>query len=99
VTTEWAEAEDEILLQAFGEFGPKWFAIAALLPGRGKNSVKNRCAALQRQMADNRGLRSSNPPERASVDDTRKTADPFSFLENMDEGVMDWGEFPVFGGF
>jgi hypothetical protein len=45
---EWTESEDEILLTTYRDIGPKWFIIANFLPGRSRNSVKNRYFALQR---------------------------------------------------
>jgi hypothetical protein len=102
VTIEWTEIEDETLLQAFTEFGPNWFAIAALLPGRARNSVKNRYTTLQHQMVVNRGLGSTNPPKQVGqylcVEDPPKTADPFSFLESLDDSLIDWEGFEEFGG-
>jgi hypothetical protein len=45
---EWTETEDEILLTTYRDIGPKWFVIANFLPGRSRNSTKNRYFALQR---------------------------------------------------
>jgi hypothetical protein len=66
---EWTETEDQILLQTYCEIGPKWFVIASFLPGRAKNSVKNRYFTLQRQMNVKIGRRSENlvPPPPASI--------------------------------
>jgi hypothetical protein len=49
VRTTWTEQEDENVLRCLEEIGPKWFLIAASLPGRGKNSVKNRYFTLRRR--------------------------------------------------
>jgi hypothetical protein len=59
--SEWTEAEDQVLLQTYREIGPKWFVIASLLPGRAKNSVKNRYFALERRMDVQIGNRSEYP--------------------------------------
>jgi hypothetical protein len=61
VKSEWTEAEDQILMQTYCEVGPKWFAIAGFLPGRSKNSVKNRYFALKRHRPFETGNRSKHP--------------------------------------
>jgi hypothetical protein len=103
VITDWTDAEDRILLQGFMEFGPKWFAIAMRLPGRSRNSVKNRYTTLQRRMADDPRPRLANHPkqgtEQAAVEDPHKAPDPFSFLENPEDGLMDWDEFDAYKKF
>jgi hypothetical protein len=52
--TAWTEADDEILLQKFAELGSKWHIIAGFFNGRGKNAVRNRFLALQRQKSRDR---------------------------------------------
>jgi hypothetical protein len=64
VKNEWTEAEDELLVQTYEQVGPKWFMIAGVLPGRAKNSVKNRYFMLQRRSMTEpgTGVRADNPP-------------------------------------
>jgi hypothetical protein len=38
----WTREDDQMVIAKFQEFGPKWVRIAALLPGRSGNDVKNR---------------------------------------------------------
>jgi hypothetical protein len=38
----WSTAEDFVLTQEFRQIGPRWAQIAACLPGRSSNAVKNR---------------------------------------------------------
>mmetsp|Transcript_6093 Transcript_6093/g.12408 ORF Transcript_6093/g.12408 Transcript_6093/m.12408 type:complete len:698 (+) Transcript_6093:757-2850(+) len=45
----WSEEEDRILLEQQGRLGNKWREIAAYLPGRSENSVKNRWNSARRK--------------------------------------------------
>jgi hypothetical protein len=100
VKNEWTEAEDETLLQTYQEVGPKWFVIAGLLPGRGKNSVKNRYFTLQHRGLNKQGQRSNHPTDDASTPATAREeiqevqhngADPFAFLDAFHEqDVLEW---------
>jgi hypothetical protein len=38
----WSRAEDDVIIKMFKQGGPRWSQIAACLPGRSSNSVKNR---------------------------------------------------------
>jgi hypothetical protein len=103
---EWTEAEDEILLQTYQEIGPKWFVITGLLPGRGKNSVKNRYFLLQHRAFNEQGRRSNPPANEASApapagEDIQEIlpngADPFAFLNpfhEQDGFEWDFGDTP-----
>lgn len=48
---EWSAAEDETILQSVQAFGCKWRRIAALLPGRSDDSVRNRWSRMQQSAA------------------------------------------------
>jgi hypothetical protein len=43
-------AEDSLLDAKYAELGPKWQQIAAFLPGRGKNFLRNHWLAKQRRL-------------------------------------------------
>jgi hypothetical protein len=49
--TDWTSAEDELLIEKYGELGPKWHKIAGCFEGRAKNNVRNRFHAIQRRKA------------------------------------------------
>jgi hypothetical protein len=87
--TGWTEAEDNILLQSYQEVGSKWFVIAGLLPGRSKNSVKNRYFTLQRRpRLDNKNPSSYptvSPSMPASANEDRKT---------MSDAIPEFSEWP-----
>jgi hypothetical protein len=87
--TEWTESEDDILLRTYREIGPKWFMIASFLPGRSKNSVKNRYFTLQR--------RSGLDIEKRSVYPTPTPSIPASANENpksVSDGIPELSEWP-----
>jgi hypothetical protein len=98
VRTTWTEEEDENVMRYFEEVGPKWFLIAASLPGRGKNSIKNRCLMLRRREVSGCGP-SSRCSTVAEVGRERRSHDAeepknpsmdlFGFMDglNEDDGV------------
>jgi hypothetical protein len=100
VKNEWTEAEDEILLQTYQEVGPKWFVIAGFLPGRGKNSVKNRYFMLQHRASNKQERRANPPADEPSApapagEDIKEVqhngVDPFAFLDPFHEqDVLEW---------
>lgn len=55
---EWAAIEDEVIRQGVRELGTRWRAIAAKLPGRSDDAVRNRWARLQGGL----GSGASRPP-------------------------------------
>ena len=46
---DWSLAEEAILETEYKNLGPKWSAIAAKLPGRSENSIKNRFYSMKRR--------------------------------------------------
>lgn len=48
-TTEWTEAEDDLLMCNYRVLGPHWGHLATLFPGRTSVGVRNRCCKLLRQ--------------------------------------------------
>jgi hypothetical protein len=98
MNNQWSETEDEILLKTHREIGPKWATIAAFLPGRPKNSIKNRFWLLERNSAH--GLRSFNPstrevpplvPPPITKEQQEVDPDPFGFLDVcQNEGILEW---------
>jgi hypothetical protein len=110
---EWTDPEDDILLRMYRELGPKWFVIAGLLPGRAKNSVKNRYFALQRRAERDSGNRSEYPMTSPSlsvpVKENPKPAsdgipEPASWPDSLhEEASFGWdferGEHPFFDFF
>jgi hypothetical protein len=106
--SEWTETEDQILMQTYRQVGPKWFVIAGFLPGRAKNSVKNRYFTLQRRTEDEIGSRSEHPiaphPTPASAQASVQAPAPAQANANgINDGlawtdplqydpILDWGE-------
>jgi hypothetical protein len=64
--TQWTDIEDQIILNTYNQIGPKWFVIASNLPGRPRNSVKNRYFALQRKTEFNSINRAQFPPDHST---------------------------------
>jgi hypothetical protein len=101
VKQEWTEAEDEILRQSYQDMGPKWFIIARSLPGRSRNSVKNRYFLLQHRELNERGFRFNNPPDQPNAltipsreiqEVQHNGIDPFAFLDAFQEqDAFEWG--------
>jgi hypothetical protein len=96
--TEWTQAEDDILLRAYREVGPKWFVIASFLPGRGKNNVKSRYFVLQRRIGFVIENGSQSPPPSDPIQaETRET--PTSARAEPHEMLQWWESFPEDGMF
>ncbi|OHT04778.1 glabrous [Tritrichomonas foetus] len=47
--TPWTLEEDQILVEKFAEYGPKWNKIAKFLPNRADNAIRNRWQLMLRQ--------------------------------------------------
>lgn len=41
--SEWKEEEDQIIIEKYIMYGPKWTKISNFLPNRTPNGIKNRC--------------------------------------------------------
>ena len=46
----WSQHEDAILLQKYGEHGPKWKYLETFLPGRRSYSIRNRLHSLKHRL-------------------------------------------------
>jgi hypothetical protein len=87
--SEWTETEDQILLETYAEVGPKWFVIAGFLPGRAKNSIKNRYSALQRRTIVQIGSRSKYPHETPHPTPAQAPAPTQKSTDGANDG-FDW---------
>jgi hypothetical protein len=70
-------------MEAYGRIGSQWFMIAHLLPGRSKNSIKNRFLMLAR--------RSQNREQQEEGKTEIEETDPFPFLRLMKD--PEWYEW------
>jgi len=62
----WTEEEDKMLMDAQARLGNKWCQIAALIPGRSENSVKNRWnSAMRRKFQHLKGEKGPDPEKEA----------------------------------
>ena len=61
VNGEWTPQEDEILLQKYNEFGPRWVTIAKFFKTRTDINVKNRWIVLMRRSVTKQSVNSPRP--------------------------------------
>ena len=61
VNGEWSQAEDDLLLQKYNEYGPKWVTIARFFKTRTDINIKNRWIVLMRRNASTKTQQCSPP--------------------------------------
>jgi hypothetical protein len=81
---EWTPDEDRMLRAKYDEIGPKWVLIARFLPGRSKNSVRNRLLQLQRRERVGKAATSDTKTD-------QRDEDPLAFMDAVrDDGRLTW---------
>jgi hypothetical protein len=73
----WSRAEDDIIIKMFKQVGPRWAQIAACLPGRSSNSVKNHWNTHINFMLDLYERQPPSPQQREKDDVGLTSADEF----------------------
>ena len=94
VRKDWSDLEDAEIVKGFAEFGQKWRAIAARLPGRSDDAVRNRWKRLEKaQRASDPGAPSEaheahkRPPRTAwSLEEDR------TIVEMVERLGFKWGK-------
>jgi hypothetical protein len=70
----WSREEENLLLQKFGQYGPKWKTIAQFLPGRTYVNVKNHWIIMK----DREARAQQATPQQPPLGDEEETNDDFS---------------------